>query len=250
MITRRPAAYAAELLGTFVLVLFIGLVLASNSKAGLGATDFAVVGLVHAFVLMTLVAAFAGVSGAHFNPAVTVTLTALRKIAPRDAAAYIVLQLVGATLAALVVKVTLTHPAAATNYGATAVNHHFVAGAAGAAVAEAIGTFALMLAIMGAAIDPRATRGWAPLLIGGALGMAVMVIGPVTGAGLNPARAFGPALVSGAFGGAGTFLLVYVTAPIAGALVAGVAYTKVVLEQREAAAPSEPAKVERLAIAD
>src|SRR5215210_9356560 len=79
MQAKGPAAYFAELIGTFLLVLFIGFILASNSPAeagGLGFTDFAVIGLLHAFVLMMLVATLGGTSGAHFNPAVTVTLGA------------------------------------------------------------------------------------------------------------------------------------------------------------------------------
>jgi MIP family channel proteins len=255
MSTRRAAAYAAEFLGTFLLVLFIGLILASNSKAGLGSTDFAVVGLLHAFVLMMLIATLGGASGAHFNPAVTVTLAALRKIAWSDALAYVVLQLAGAVVAALVVKALLTAPADATNYGATAVNHQFVARDAGAAAAELIGTFALMWAIMGTAVNPRAERGWAPLVIGATLGLAVMTVGPFTGAGLNPARAFGPALVGDAFGGAGTFLFVYVAAPLAGALLAGAGYRWLMLESRGSAPAARPVEsledaLEPLAIVD
>src|SRR5438128_2747812 len=68
---RGPAAYVAEFLGTLLLVFFIGMVLAVQSKAGLGYTEFAVVGLVHVFVLATLVYVYGGASGAHFNPAVT-----------------------------------------------------------------------------------------------------------------------------------------------------------------------------------
>ena len=209
MQTKR-AAYAAEFLGTFMLVLFIGLILASNSKAGLGSTDFAVVGLLHAFVLTMLVATLGALSGAHFNPAVTITLRALRKIGSADAAAYIAAQLAGAVCAALVVRLVLTSPAEATHYGATAVNKTFVSGDAGAAAAELIGTFALMWAILGA--------------------------------GLNPARAFGPALVGNAFGGAGSFLLVYVLAPIAGALLAGAGYRLIALEPPVAAPVPETAQ--------
>jgi glycerol uptake facilitator protein len=192
---KGPAAYVAELIGTFLLVLFIGFILASNSPAeagGLGYTDFAVIGLLHAFVLMMLIASLGGVSGAHFNPAVTVTLAALRKISWGDAAVYILLQLAGAVLAALTVNLVLTGAADATNFGAIAVNDRFVSGDGAAALAELIGTFALMWAIMGVAVNPEAERSWAPWVIGGTLGFAVMAIGPFTGAGLNPARAFGP----------------------------------------------------------
>jgi glycerol uptake facilitator len=83
--------------------------------------------------------------------------------------------------------------------------------------------------IFGVAVSPRAAKDWAALAIGGALGMGVMVFGPLTGASFNPARAFGPALVSGDFGGADTFLLVYVLAPVVGALVAGFAYFNLVI---------------------
>ena len=69
------------------------------------------------------------------------------------------------------------------------------------------------------AVNPRATKEWAALAIGAALGMLVMVLAPLTGAGFNPARSFGPAIVSGEFNGAGDFLLVYVLAPVIGGVL-------------------------------
>ena len=81
-----------------------------------------------------------------------------------------------------------------------------------------------MSVIVGVAVNPRSAKETAALAIGATLGVAVMVIAPLTGAGFNPARAFGPALVAGEFGGAGNFILVYVLAPILGALAAAVAY--------------------------
>ncbi len=234
---KSPAAFAAEFIGTFVLVLFIGLILASNTSAangGLGFTDFAVVGLLHAFVLAMLIASLGGTSGAHFNPAVTTTLAVLRKISWADAVVYIVLQAAGAVAAALVVKLTLGAAADATNYGASGVtaNKSLITGNGPAFLAELIGTFALMWAIMGTAVNPKTERTWAPWIIGGTLGMAVMAIGPLTGAGLNPARAFGPALVGHAFNGAGEFLLVFVLGPLVGALIAGIGYTAFILKER------------------
>ena len=80
------------------------------------------------------------------------------------------------------------------------------------------------------AVNPRGTKEWAAFAIGAALGMAVMVFGPLTGAGLNPARAFGPALASGDWGGADTFILVYVVAPLVGAVVAGLLYFQILSE--------------------
>ena len=91
-------------------------------------------------------------------------------------------------------------------------------------VVEALGTFFLVWVIVGVAVNPRATKEWAALAIGAALGMLVMVLAPLTGAGFNPARSFGPAIVSGEWNGAGNFLLVYVTAPVLGAVVAGFVY--------------------------
>jgi len=226
---QAPTAYAAEFIGTFLLVTFIGLILSVQSPDGLGYREFAVVGLLHAFALMMLIATLGGASGAHFNPAVTVTLAALRKITPIDAAVYIAVQLAGAVAGALVVKAMLIAPADAVNFGATGVNEKFVSGNGGAFVAELIGTFVLMWAIMGLAVNPRGDRNWAPFVIGATLGFAVMAVGPITGAGLNPARAFGPALVGAEFGGAGTFLFVYVLAPLVGALLAGVLYSAIVL---------------------
>lgn len=234
---KGPAAFAAEFIGTFLLVLFIGLILATNSPAsagGLGFRDFAVVGLLHAFVLAMLIASLGGTSGAHFNPAVTTTLAVLRKITLADAIVYIVLQAAGAVAAALVVKLTMGGAADATNFGATGITSSatLISSKGGAFLAELIGTFVLMWAIMGTAVNPRTERTWAPWVIGGTLGMAVMAIGPLTGAGLNPARAFGPALVGDAFGGAGTWLLVFLLGPLVGALLAGVGYATIVLGER------------------
>src|SRR3954451_357754 len=104
---RGAAAYAAEFLGSFLLVFFICTIVIRNSRDGLGFTDWAVIGLVHLFILMLLVHSLGGTSAAHFNPAGTVTLGALRKIAPPDAVIYILLQLPGAVAAALGPKAIL-----------------------------------------------------------------------------------------------------------------------------------------------
>ncbi len=215
-------AYVAELVGTFLLVFFILLVVSLTSKAALGVTDWAVIGLVHFLVLAALVAAFAGASGSHFNPAVTITLAVLKKIRGADAGVYILMQFAGGILAALVVKALIVDEGRSVNYGAGVVSKQFFQSDFPGFVAEGIGTFMLMLAIYGTAIVVRNRSVIAPIMIGGALGAAVMCIGPLTGAGLNPARAFGPALVANAFAGGGTFLFVYILGPIVGALLAGI----------------------------
>ena len=214
-------AYVAELVGTFVLVTFIGFVVSLTSRSALGFTDWAVIGLVHAFVLALLVASLAGVCGAHFNPAVSISLAATKKIRGADAAVYILMQLAGATLAALFVKGLLLDEGKPVNYGATLIAKSFFQSDWSGFWAEGIGTFLLMATIAGTAVVARNKSDITPWLIGGALGAAVMCIGPMTGAGLNPARAFGPLLVSGTLGdNFGTFLFVYTLGPIVGALIA------------------------------
>jgi glycerol uptake facilitator len=231
---RGPAAYIAEFIGTLLLVFFItaavSLYVSSPSPQNPNPfIDFSVIGLVHVFVLFGLIQTLAVISGAHFNPAVTAAMTALRQIGPIDAAIYVVAQLAGAVAGALLTKALLLDEGDAVNYGAVAVSSRIDGAIFPGMVVEALGTFFLVWVIFGVAVNPRATKEWAALAIGAALGMAVMVLAPLTGAGFNPARAFGPAIVSGEFGGADTFLLVYVLAPVVGALVAGFAYFNLVI---------------------
>lgn len=231
---RGPSAYIAEFLGTLMLVFAIGMVLSVHaSSEGLGTVDFAVIGLVHVFVLAMLIQSLGGTSGAHFNPAVTAVMIVLKKISAAQGAVYMALQLVGGVAGALLVKVLLDDEGDAVKYGAVGLGD-FISGSAGTGfLVEAIGTFLLVWAIMGAAVNPRADANWAPWIIAGTLGMAVMILGPLTGAGFNPARAFGPAVVGDGFGEAGEWLLAYVLGPMVGAVLAGVGYTKLVLEPQE-----------------
>ena len=220
---RGPAAYLAEFIGTFALVFFITAALSLYLPAPF--IDFSVIGLVHVFILFMLIQTLAVASGAHFNPAVTAAMTALRQIKPVDAVVYVVLQLAGAVAGALVTKLLLEDEGDPVNYGATEVSDRLLQGdVLPGMVAEAIGTFFLVWVIVGVAVNPRGAKDWAAFAIGATLGALVMVIGPLTGAGFNPARSFGPALVSGEFGGTDTFLLVYVLAPLVGAVFAAVAY--------------------------
>ena len=240
---RGPAAYLAEFIGTFMLVLMITLAVSlfvtapTPSPAGAPPApqpyiDFGVIGLVHIFALFLLVQALAIISGAHFNPAVTAAMTALRQIKPADAGIYIVVQLAAAVLATLVTKALLTEfaNAKAVDYGATLVSDRLDGKTGLGMLAEFIGTFFLMFSIVAMAVSERTPKDWAGFVIGGTLGLGVMVLGPLTGAGFNPARSFGPALVGDAFDGAGTFLLVYVLAPVLGAVAAAVIYNFLFLQ--------------------
>jgi glycerol uptake facilitator protein len=231
---RGPAAYIAEFIGTLLLVFFItaavSLYVASPSPQNPNPfIDFSVIGLVHVFVLFGLIQTLAVVSGAHFNPAITAAMAALRQINLVDSAIYVVAQLAGGVAGALLTKALLLDEGKGVNYGAVSVSSILDGKILPGMVVEALGTFFLVWVIFGVAVNPRATKEWAALAIGAALGMGVMVLAPLTGAGFNPARAFGPAIVSGEFGGADTFLLVYVLAPVVGALVAGFAYFNLVI---------------------
>ena len=232
---RGPAAYIAEFVGTLLLVFFItaavSLYVTPPSRTNPAPfIDFSVIGLVHVFVLFGLIQTLAVISGAHFNPAITVAMTALRQIKPPDALIYIVAQVGGAVAGALLTKALLEDEGKAINYGVTAVSSRLDGEILGGMVVEALGTFFLVWVIVGVAVNPRAAKEWAALAIGAALGMAVMVLAPLTGAGFNPARSFGPAIVSGEWsGGADDFLLVYVLAPIVGALIASLAYFNLVI---------------------
>jgi glycerol uptake facilitator protein len=226
---RGPAAYLAEFLGTLLLVFFITAVVSIYVAEPSAANpspfiDFSVIGLVHVFLLFVLIQTLAVVSGAHFNPAVTAAMTVLRQIKPADAAIYVGAQLLGGVGGALLTKALLLDEGKAQHYGATTVSDVLSGNIVPGMVVEALGTFFLLWAIIGVAVNPAAAKDWAALAIGGALGMAVMVFGPLTGAGFNPARSFGPALVGHEFDGAGKFLLVYVVGPLVGALVAAFLY--------------------------
>jgi MIP family channel proteins len=236
---RGLAAYIAELIGTFFLVLVIGTVVTLYVSVGGAAaqfgSDFAVVGLVHALVLFLLVASFGGVSGGHFNPAVTLAAWAMKKIDGVDGVVYILAQLSGGVLGALLVKGLLSDEGRAGDYGAVDVSP-LLGGDFAGAVVEALGTFMLVLAVIVTAMGAsKALRQWAPLLIGTTLGFAVMVFGPLTGGSFNPARWFGPGLIGDNFGAAWPYLV----GPAVGALLAVAVYRFVIASGEEAPAPSE-----------
>jgi glycerol uptake facilitator-like aquaporin len=205
---RGLAAYIAELIGTLFLVLAVGTVVSlylSTSPQSQTGSDFAVIGLVHAFVLFLLIVAFGAASGGHFNPAVTLAAWASRRIDPVDAVVYVLAQLSGAVLGALLVKGILLDEGRASDYGAAKISP-LLGGAFPAFVVEALGTFLLVLAVCTVAF-------------GTTLGFGVMIFGPLTGGSFNPARWFGPALIGDAFGDFSD-IWPYLAGPIVGALVA------------------------------
>jgi MIP family channel proteins len=237
---RGLAAYIAELIGTFLLVFFVTsvvvLFVATGNQAQFG-SDFAVVGLVHAFLLFGLIVMFGVVSGGHFNPAVTLAALAIRRIDPIDALVYILAQLSGGVLGALLTKGLLEDEGRAINYGAAGVSP-LLGGNLQGAVIEALGTFCLVLVILAAVFSVKSVKDWAPLAIGTTLGFLVMVGGPLTGGSYNPARWFGPGLVANEFGDVWPYLL----GPIVGALLAAAVF-RFVIEAGEPAPTEPPEKV-------
>ena len=226
---RGLAAYIAELIGTLFLVFVIGTVVTlyvSTNPAAQTGSDFAVIGLVHAFALFMLIIAFGQVSGGHFNPAVTIAAAAMRRIDPVDAVVYILAQLSGGVLGALLVKGILLDEGRASNYGAASMSD-LIGGSFAGAVVEGLGTFLLVLAVCAVAMNPRARQEWAPWAIGSTLGFAVMIFGPLTGGSFNPARWFGPALIGDAFGSFSD-VWPYVIGPLVGAILAVVIYRFVI----------------------
>jgi MIP family channel proteins len=221
-------ALTAEFIGTFFLC-FAGIAaILSNTPAvgaGMGIVGIA---LAHGLALSVAVSAFGGVSGAHFNPAVTIGMLSTRRIKLPAALSYIVVQLLGATVAALACK-TIFPPEAtmAANLGiplpASWVTPTTLI------TCEAILTFLLMTAIYGTAVDER---GKAVKIGGFGIGLTVtfdiLAAGAVTGASMNPARSFGPALIQGDF----QHHICYWIAPIIGAVLAAQVYEHVILDKK------------------
>jgi MIP family channel proteins len=230
------SAYLAELIGTFLLVFFITsgvtLFVSAGAQTSFG-SDFAVVGFVQGLTLFAVICMFGAVSGGHFNPAVTLAVAVIRKISPIDAVIYILAQLSGAVLGALLTKGLLLDEGRAVHYGAGSVSPLLSGNPAGAAV-EAIGVFTLVLVILAVVFSKRSLKDWGPLAIGLTFVFMVMVGGPLTGACFNPARWFGAALVSNTWGGTWPYLV----GPFVGALVA-VGVWRFVIEAG-GAPPTEP----------
>lgn len=223
---RGLAAYIAELIGTFFLVFVIGTVItlyvAGGGDAQFG-SDFAVVGFTQGLVLFALIMAFGAVSGGHFNPAVTVAAAALRRIDPIDAIVYILAQLSGAVLGALAVKGMLLDEGRAVNWGAADVSPLLGSDFAGM-IGEGIGALLIVLGVVAVAMNKRARNEWGPLTIGLTFAFCVFIFGPLTGGSFNPARWFGPALVSNEWGG----VWPYIVGPLLGGLIAVAIYKLVI----------------------
>jgi MIP family channel proteins len=218
-----PRRLTAEAIGTFGLVFIGAAVVVVNGgfpNSGIGLLGIA---LAHAVVLSVMITATMTISGGHLNPAVTLGLLATRRIDPISAAAYIATQLVAAVVAAFLVKSLL--PPQAVQSAMLGVPVIASSVSLGQAIGiELILTFFLVSAVFGTAVSPDAPRvgGFG---IGLVLLFDILVGGPLTGAAMNPARAFGPAAVAGAWVGQ----LVYWIGPIVGGILAALVWEYVLI---------------------
>ncbi|HMI68945.1 MAG TPA: aquaporin [Solirubrobacteraceae bacterium] len=221
----------AETLGTALLVL-VGpgsvvatLVLAGKSTPAVSGADLLGISFAFGFIIAAMVYAIGKVSGCHINPAVTFALAATKRFPWREVPSYWAAQVVGAVLGALGIWALFGHTGIDLGMGQTSFNQDATTWAS-AIFAEGIGTFMLMYAILGI-VDSRSPGDFAGLIIGGVVVAIIMVVGPVTGASLNPARAFGPELVSAIGNGAthwNQLILVYVLPGLVGSALAAFAY--------------------------
>jgi MIP family channel proteins len=225
---RTPLArpVVAELVGTFAFF-FIGAGAIVTNTMTHGAVGLVGIALAHGLALSIMISVFGATSGGHFNPAVTIGFLVTRRIAPLLALLYIVAQLGGGILAGLLLRIIFPEAvwqAAQLGTPNLAPGVSFGTGV----LLEAVLTFFLLLAVFGTAVDERA-----PKIGGFGIGLTVLfdilMGGPLTGASMNPARTFGPALAGGFWQND----LVYWIGPIIGGIIAALLYEHVILPRRE-----------------
>lgn len=223
-------AALAELIAT-TLFIFVGV----GSIAAMIAADqpdaVVLIALAHGLAIALLAAGAGPLSGGHINPAVTFAMLITGKISLPRAGLYVVAQLVGASIGALLLKLVLEGDLidAIPGAGGHAVNTEALKSTGSAYIMEAILTFVLVWTIFATAVNPKGPSAIAPLAIGFAVLVIHLVAIPFTGAGVNPARTFGPALIFGEWDDH----LVYWVGPLVGAAAAGLTYWMVYLSKEE-----------------
>ena len=210
-------AILAEFLGTmFFVMLGTGAVVSAAAVANEGAAFITAVAIAHGIGILTAVAWTASISGGHINPAVTLAMIVTKNIRPVLGGAYIVAQLAGAALGSLLLKLAIPNDLEGqTNLGLHKVMDGMATGEA--LFLEILLTAFLVLVVFNVAVSKKGWGANAPI----AIGLAVMLIHfvgiPFTGASVNPARSFGPALVTGEWDD----FWIYVAGPAIGALAVG-----------------------------
>lgn len=227
-------AYLAEALGTF-LFFFIGIG-AGYAVAGFvdqGAASVIIVALAHGVALLVMVSALGAISGGHFNPAVTFGLWVAGKIDPIKGAGYVVAQLVAAVLAAAMAWFVFSDFAGLDSSMAVPALNDNIDVLKGIVV-EAVITMVLLVAVFGTAVDGRAPK-IGGIGIGLAVVIGILMAGGLTGAAINPARWFGPAL----FAMDWTNAVVWIVGPLLGAGIVAAVYRVLFLPEAEGAEASE-----------
>lgn len=225
-ITQRAAA---ECCGTAALV-FIGagsvpatLMLGAPADSVLSSAQLGLVGLAFMLVIVALASCLGHVSGCHINPAVTVALAATGKFSWREVPPYLAAQFAGATVGAFSIAAVLGSRAAKLGLGSTSYGPDVWAGRA--LFAEALGC-ALLTFVVAGVIDRRAAPGWAGMAIGATVFTLVLVVGPATGAAINPARYIGPMVGAAVLGHHEPWsqVPIYLVGELTGALLGAVSY--------------------------
>ncbi|KAK1320520.1 hypothetical protein QJS10_CPA03g00441 [Acorus calamus] len=203
----------AEIIGTYF-VIFAGCGSVAVNKIYDGTVTFPGICLTWGLIVMVMVYSVGHISGAHFNPAVTITFTIFRRFPYKEVPLYIIAQLLGSVLASGSLRLIFE----------SHTPHFFGTIPAGSDVQslilEVILTFLLMFVISGVATDNRAIGELAGLAVGATITLNVFVGGPISGASMNPARTLGPAIVMNHYKG----LWVYIVGPIVGAVLGASAY--------------------------
>ena len=229
----NPRNWFAEAIATYALVFFGPLSIILSVVVfgdGLSIESIIMISLGHGAVIGLMVYAFGHISGAHINPAVTIPMMITKKISVQDGIGYIIFQLLGAIIAALSLKAILPELGAKVNFGTQGgpselLNSSIIAGV----TVEIILTFFLVTVIFLTAVHKKAPAGIHGISIGGMVFLLHLVGVPLTGASMNPARTFGPALVSGFW----ELHWLYWVAPIIGGIIAGVIMNYVFVNKAE-----------------
>jgi aquaporin TIP len=218
-----------EFIGPFALVYMgAGAIIATGGK------DLVAIALAHGLAIALLIASAGHISGGVYNPALTVGLVAARRLSVPLGIAYIIVQLLGGAVGAALLKLSFDAQAIDSVQLGTPLLGANVSAGQGVLV-EAILTFFLMFAVFGTAIDPRGPKIIAGLVIGLIITMDIFAGGGLTGAAMNPARWFGPALIQGVWANG----WVYWVGPIIGAVIAALLYNEVLMVPAAKEMPSK-----------
>jgi len=236
----NPRNWFAEAIATYALVFFGPLAIILSVVAfgdGLSIESIIMISLGHGAAIGLMVYAFGHISGAHINPAVTIPMMITKKISVADGIGYIIFQLIGAVVAAFSLKAILPEIGAKVHFGTQTgpselLNNSVMAGI----TVEIILTFFLVTVIFLTAVHKKAPAGIHGISIGGMVFLLHLVGVPLTGASMNPARTFGPAVVSGFW----ELHWLYWLAPIIGGIIAGVIMNYVFVNKAEPKTKNRP----------